>query len=369
VKRVRRRLIVPLVCLCGLLASAGTASAAQILYAADGAGGNPNTNLYVLNPSTGAVVQTVGRIGFAVTGLALDPATRALYGSTGRNTDAPSPGSLITINKSTGAGTVVGDLFPDTSTAADITFTPDGTLYGWLEQSIDDLATINKSSGAATVVGDSGLSTFGSGIASNTAGVLYFAGEGDDGPLRIVDRNTGGTTTVATLSGTSNFSISALAFDAAGTLYGSRIPGEAAPGFASDLITINTSSGAITSLGPSVDRLDAIVFAPRPERMVTLKKKLKAKGTKVRLFGRVQASGDEAFCESNQTVQLQRKKLKAGKALKSAKFRRFRTLTTNATGDFSTRAKVKTTVKYRAVLPEGALCGGERSKGKKVKAR
>jgi hypothetical protein len=369
VKRIGRRLIVPLVCLCGLLASAGTASAAQILYGADGAGGNIS-NLYVLNPDTGAVVRTVGPIGFAVTGLALDPTTGTLYGSTGRQASAgqPNPGSLISINRTTGAGTLVGDLFPDTSTAADITFTPDGTLYGWLEQTIDDLVTINKSTGAATVVGDSGLDTYGSGLASNSSGVLYFAGEGEQGPLRTVDRNTGATTQVATLNGpTGAPGISALAFDAAGTLFGSRIPSDSTPPiFTSDLITINTSTGAITSKGPSVDRLDGIVFVP--PRSVTLKKKLKSHGTKVRLFGRISDSGDPA-CVAAQAVQLQRKKLSKAKSSKKRTFHNFRLLTTDQAGSFSTKTKVKRTVKYRALLAETTVCDDAASKGKKVKAR
>ena len=133
--------------------------------------------------------------------------------------------SLITIDRTTGAGTFVGKERPDNEGAADITFTPDGTLYGWLEPGTDSLVTIDKATGAATIVGDSGLNTYGSGIASNSSGVLYFAGEGSQGPLRTVDRSTGLTTQVATLNGPDpDPGISALAFDAAGMLFGSRLP-------------------------------------------------------------------------------------------------------------------------------------------------
>ena len=36
-----------------------------------------------------------------------------------------------------GAGTLVGKLRPDNEGAADLTFTSDGTLYGWLEPNTD----------------------------------------------------------------------------------------------------------------------------------------------------------------------------------------------------------------------------------------
>jgi hypothetical protein len=365
--RVRKCLVVLAASVCGLLASAGTASA-DLLYGANGAGGNIST-LYILDANTGAVVKAVGPIGFAVTGLAIDPKSGTLYGSTGRQASSgqPNPGSLIRIDRATGAGTLIGDERPDTETAADITFTPDGILYGWLEDNTDDLVTIDKTTGAATVVGDSSFSTYGSGLASNSAGVLYFTGDGEQGPLSTVDRNTGQVTTVATLNGPNGDpGISSLAFDSSGTLYGSRIPSDS-PAFQSDLITINTSTGAITSKGPSVDRLDGIVFVP--PRSVTLKKKLKSHGTKVRLFGQISDSTDPA-CVAGQSVQIQRKKL--GKAKKSAKkptFRNFRSVTTGQDGSFSTKTKVKKTFKYRAFLPETNVCDDATSQGKKVKAQ
>jgi len=365
--RVRTCFVALVASTAALLGLAGSASAAQLLYGTDGVGGNVS-NLYVLNPDTGAVVRTVGRVGFAVTGLAIDPATGTLYGATGRQTDqgAPNPGSLITINRTTGAGTLIGDERPDAEGVADITFTPDGTLYGWLEQDVDDLVTIDKATGAATVVGDSAFSTYGSGLASNAAGVLFFTGDGEQGPLSTINRNTGDDTTVATLDGPDGDpGISSLAFDASGTLYGSRIP-SASPAFQSDLITIDTGTGHITSKGASVDRLDGLAFVP--PRTVTLQKKLKSHGTKVRTSGQISDTGDPA-CVANQTVQIQRKKLGKKKGKKAAAFVLFRTLTTDAGGSFSTKTKVKKTFKYRAFLPESNVCGDATSNVQKVKAK
>jgi hypothetical protein len=224
------------------------------LFAADGAGGNL-ANLYTLNPATGAVTSTIGAIGFAVTGLAVHPTTGTLYGVTG-GVDPSNPGHLITINRTTGAGTVFGDLLAGTTNpVADITFTSDGTLYGWSEDT-DELVTINLTTGVATVVGASGIGTSGSGIAASSANVLFFTGEGDTGALRTVDRATGLTTVVAPLDGLTDNPINALAFNGS-TLFGSRLDTGT---FASELITIDTTTAAITVVGPSVDRMDAIVF-------------------------------------------------------------------------------------------------------------
>jgi hypothetical protein len=348
---------------CSLLAFASLSSAQQILYGANGGSANPSTNLFLLDPSSGAVLQTGGPIGFPVTGLALDPSTGTLYGVTAN--DAPTDAHhLITINTTTAAGTDVGDL---TRQVGDITFTPDGTLFGWTKQSgFGALVTIDKASGASTVVGPSGLPccTFGSGLASNAAGTIFLAGFGDNGELDTVDRSTGAATMVATLDGSAGDPIGALAFDAAGTLFGARQSFNFCCPRPADLLTIDAASGAISSRGPSVDALDAIAFAPKPARSVNLQKKKLQKGKKVRLSGHVdsptalrtlvlpaaQVPGDHSACDVGQTVELQRKTPKA------KSFGAFRLLTTDNAGNFSTKVKVKKTFQYRAFLSETPLC-------------
>jgi hypothetical protein len=244
-----------LVCFAALPVAAPAATT-QTLYGADGSGGNPS-NLYEIDRDTGAVVRTIGPIGFAVTGLAIHPETAELYGSTG-GMDANNPGSTIKIDKATGDGTLIGDQIPaDEVGAADITFTSDGTLYGWSEAT-DDLVTINLAGGAATVVGESGAGTLGSGLSASPDDTLFFAGQLDVGNLRTVSRTTGLLTNVALMDGTVGDAINALAFDNRGTLLGSRRLNNQLD---RDLIRINTSNGHITSLGPSVDRLDAIEFS------------------------------------------------------------------------------------------------------------
>lgn len=97
---------------------------AGVLYGADGSAGNPS-NLYILDPATGGVISNAGLIGFAVTGLAVDPTTGILYGAT-----SASIRSLITIDKATGAGALVGGFVLDrrSATIADIAFDPSGKL-------------------------------------------------------------------------------------------------------------------------------------------------------------------------------------------------------------------------------------------------
>jgi hypothetical protein len=365
VNRARRCLIVLLASACGLLACAGSASA-DLLYGANGAGNRP-ADLLVLDPSTGAVIRTVGPIGFGVTGLAIDPTTGTLYGVTGRSNDpgtAPSPHSLITINRTTGAGTLIGDDEGIGDVVADITFTPDGTLFGWLEGE-DSLATLNKATGESTVVGESGLDTYGSGIASNSSGVLYYAGEGTQGPLRTVDRSTGLTTIVGNLTGSApEPGVAALAFSGAGQLFGATTPSNNSA-LGSTLITIDPATAAITASHPAIDRLDALVFVP--SRSAVLKKKLKDAGEKVRLFGQINDAGDPA-CSAGQTIKIQRVPLGKAKASKKKKFKTFRTLKANQAGKFSTKAKVSRSFKYRAFLPESNVCDDATSKAKKVKA-
>jgi hypothetical protein len=241
------------------------------LFAADGAEGNLNTTLYKVNPLTGARMETIGEIGFAVTGLAFDPTTGTLYGSTASN-DATEPGSLIRINTDTGAGTLVGAagtrIITGCSTGtADITFTTDGTLFGWTECS-DQLVQINKTTGVGTVIGP-GTPSRGSGLSADPDNnTLWLTPEDDDGDYYTVDRTTGVVTSQGTLDGVpgSGFRINSLAWTCDGeTLFGTRTltSGGAGP---RELMTINTATDSINTVGPADEQQDAIAWdcAPPP---------------------------------------------------------------------------------------------------------
>jgi hypothetical protein len=255
----------------GLLAALTGRAEADVLYGADGQDGNPATNLYVLDPTTGAVLNTVGPIGFAVTGMSFSPTTGVLYGVT-----APKSGvrDLITINPITGAGSLVGPL--SGISMDDIAFARDGTLFGWSGRiSGSSLFRINTAIGAATKVSTSGITDLGVGFSISPAGVPFLAAAGASGALRTVDPTTGAVTTVATLSGAPfpTGSIDAFAFEGSGLLLGVNLaengPGTGAPLDAAFLVSVNPTTGAITPLGPTVPALDALavgpsIFAPEP---------------------------------------------------------------------------------------------------------
>src|ERR1043165_5840759 len=74
---------------------------AATLYGSTSAGGPGE--LYILNPATGAMLADVGALNdafganYPITGLAFNPVTGLLYGSTG-NSVAATAGQLVTIN-------------------------------------------------------------------------------------------------------------------------------------------------------------------------------------------------------------------------------------------------------------------------------
>ncbi len=225
-------------------------------------------NLMILDPATGEVLEVIGSIGFSCTGLAFAP-DGTLYGSTGA-AEMANPKSLIRINTVTGAGTLIGSLGPEVDdAAADITFSPQGVLYGWNESVLDDLITINQTTGVASPpLGDSGLSTYGSGLAFAPNGTLYFAGEGANGPLHTINPATGLVTSSVTMSGANDLGIGSLAVNNAGVLFGVRKGTNSGPSVSTDLITINPTSGFITSVGiirdasGPIPNMDAIAFSP-----------------------------------------------------------------------------------------------------------
>jgi hypothetical protein len=236
-------------------------AAGDTLYGADGAQATPS-HLYVLDPASGAVTATVGEIGFAVTGLAIHPITGVMYGSTG-NAGPTNPKSLVVIDKATGKGTLVGpfifDPDVDAQTMTDLAFTSDGTLYG-LGSSDGNLYTVDPATGAATPVGESGIRTpVGGALAADACDTLFVSTGSDAGTLDTVDGVTGEGFTGPELPGTLGIPLSAMAFNSTGILYASVLDNTETPATAV-LATVDQQTGALVTLGPTVDRLDAIAF-------------------------------------------------------------------------------------------------------------
>jgi hypothetical protein len=273
-KRMRSLLLVGL---CLLSTLAGAFAQEILLGTTSGAAGS----LYSINPTTGAAT-SIGflqdGIGdpFGVTGLAWDSLTGVLYGSTSNNSGT-TPGALVTIDPNTGTVTLIGAFATSGPlfTMSDLTFdATTGNLYG-VSALTGDLYTINMLTGLAVPVGNAGfapLSTTGNGLAASSGGTLFGTPTGANGTLFTYSKSDGSVTSVGTLSGAPipTGAINALAFDGAGTLFGVNIDNGQGGSKNTHLITINTTTGAITDVGASVNSLDAIVFiSPIPEPTTT----------------------------------------------------------------------------------------------------
>jgi len=254
--------------------------AADILYAVDGAGGAGSTpsDLYTINPANGSVLSTIGQVmvngtGVMVSGIAFDPINQQLYGAALVG-GSRGNGELVTINLTSGVATPVGSfgLSPLNGGihATSLAFASDGTLYAYVKQGSqpESLFTVNTTSGVATAVGSSGFpippGTSGDGLAMSASGTLYFAGKGDTGNLYTLSTTTGLATAGPTLSGAPFASvpgqIKGLAFNSSGMLYGIDI--EQSSPFPANLVTINPTTGVITSVGGTQNGLVSFAFQP-----------------------------------------------------------------------------------------------------------
>ena len=167
------------------------------------------SNLVQLNPSTGASLSSVAikdsaGLGISIADLAVQPGTDILYGISG-DIGGVGAGEFYTINKTTGAATLVGttdDFF------ASIAFAPDGTLYMFAQTLTfgpngptfgpPELETLNPST-AAELTAISTPQFYGAFGIRPTDGVL-FAGNGDGmggtAALFTVNPTTGAETEV-----------------------------------------------------------------------------------------------------------------------------------------------------------------------------
>jgi fluoride ion exporter CrcB/FEX len=134
-------------------------------------------------------------------------------------------------------------------------------LYGWKGRDVTGgLVTINLTTGAATPIGV-GIGSKGAGLAFNPFGILYAANNGATTFLRTVNKTTGATTDVAAFTGApAGFdALNALAFNSAGVLYGSNSDRDG-PNAHVNLVTINTTTGAITTIAALPNDTDALAF-------------------------------------------------------------------------------------------------------------
>lgn len=176
----------------GLAACGSNGNDGPVLYGTTfGAAGN----LVQLDPDTGALLRTIGPIGYQVNGLEWDHSTGKLFATTSGN-DANFPSGLLEINPATGAGTPIGAGFG--RNVMNPTVNAAGAMYAWTENG-DDLVTVDKVAGTVTVVGDAGLSTLEHGVAFDNQGTLYIV-NGSSGNIFTIDTATGATTAAGSLT-------------------------------------------------------------------------------------------------------------------------------------------------------------------------
>ena len=144
---------------------------------------------------------------------------------------------------------------------ADLSFDAAGNLYGVASIGGPQLYSINPATGQATVIGATGLtSTSGGGFAISTAGIAY--GTPTSTRFGTYSFTTGAFSNIANPTKPLGGAYAALAFDGS-VLYGLDL-GPSSGGTMTELVTIDTNTGAVTALGLSVAQLDAIAFQPAP---------------------------------------------------------------------------------------------------------
>lgn len=235
----------------------GTGAGSFVLYGAVG-GTFTTSDLYIVDPSD-ASVTSVGAIGFALTGLGTRPSDGVLFGLTSNNS-AANPRSLITINTSTGAGTLVGALNISGQNLGDLSFRDDDVLYG-INNSTRRLYTVDTTTGQATVQG--AIPVSGSGVGSSSAfssaDVFYGFTNNAAGRFYIVDPSTAASTQQSVMSGAPApaASIGAADFDAADVLYICLVD-QSNPTY---LATLDVTNGVISPIGVTQQNLDAIAWS------------------------------------------------------------------------------------------------------------
>lgn len=233
------------------------------LFAARGST-TTDSDLYTLDPTTGAETSIGTTGGYAFTGLAFDPTDGTLYGVTSTNS-ATVPHALVTLDPLTAAVTEIGTL-TGSEAIADIFFTAAGALYGWSGTFGNGLCSIDKATGTLAIIGDpDGAENVGCGIAADSAGTVYVFPQIPSGGdyFTVDDLATGATTDLGALSGSpgSTYRIAAATFmDGDDTnVYVMALRGGGTG--TSKLSTINISTGALTVIATLADtHFDALAW-------------------------------------------------------------------------------------------------------------
>ncbi len=240
------------------------AATARSLFAGDFVGGD-FTKLYVIDSDTNQFLTVSTSTGAETvlgtstpaggeswSGLSYDATNNTLYGSA----TSCASSTLYTINQSNGTATAVGSV-SNAGCLIDIAVSPTGQMYG-VDIVADTTVAINKTTGAGTVIGSTGIdANFAQGMDFDDAsGILYYAAFNNgafNGELRTINLTTGASTLIGPF-GADTTEIDSFAIATGGTprcdgpddiswLTLSTTGGTTAPGGSSNVtVTFNSAS-------------------------------------------------------------------------------------------------------------------------------
>ena len=216
-------------------------------------------NLYSVNLATststlvGAIRLPGGRP-IGVTGLAAHPKSGVLYGITSEQSPN-NPRSLVTIDPASGVATMVGELG---TAGSDISFDLKGTLFMWLPAT-SQLGIVDPSSAAVSPLGRPGPAGSPAGIAIDPQGMVFVTAKGAGGTLDNVDLASGALQIGPALTGAPfSTQINSMSFSPSGLLLAVNSNGGSPA--ETRLVTINTATGVVTTIGSLPDDTDALAF-------------------------------------------------------------------------------------------------------------
>lgn len=223
------------------------------LYAAKG--GNTVSDLYTLDPVTG-VATSIGATGHAITGLAVDPTDPTKVYAVTSALDPSTPHHLLRITIAAGVVggvTNIGDLG---QVVPDICFDSGGQLWGWGDIP-DQLIAIDKVTGAVTGFGFTGITTHGDGL-DFVSGTLYLFGKGIGGDYYTVNTSTGALTDMGPTTSDDGDVVSVIG--AGSTDGASKFWAIFNDSGSCKLATINVATGNAHVIAPIANKMDALAW-------------------------------------------------------------------------------------------------------------
>ena len=217
--------------------------------------GNDGSTLFSVDSTNGASTQ-IGSFGQSSTYALAFSGAGSLYGLSNGFND----GTLVTVNTATGSATTVGASTGISDLMA-LAFSPNGTLYA-ASWSTDSLYTLNQSTGAASLVGNLGFGGV-MDIDFDSNGNLF----GLSSSLYKINTQTGQGSLV---TGLANSCLMGMAIDSTDHFFATDYCNSSTP-----LYQINTANGALTNLGNtgianSMGGAIAPVAVPEPSTIALL---------------------------------------------------------------------------------------------------